>query len=102
MTFAAVILLALGTYAMRLSGPFLYDRIQLSGRAQEWLTLPAVALLSALVATSTLLPSGEFDSAARVVGVGVGVLAALRQLPFVVVLVLAAATTALLRQFGVR
>ncbi len=100
MTFYAIVLFALGTYALRLAGPFLHDRIQLSDRTQEWLTLPAVALLSALAAVSTLLPSGEFDSVARVIGVGVGVLAALRNLPFVVVVVLAAATTAGLRQLG--
>jgi branched chain amino acid efflux pump len=37
---------------------------------------------------------------ARVVGVAVGIVAALRRLPFVVVVLLAAGTTAVLRQFG--
>jgi len=100
-TLAAILLFALGTYALRLTGPLLHDRIDLSEGTREWLTLPAVALLSALAVTATLLPGGEFDSIARVAGVTVGILAALRRLPFVLVVLLAAATTALLRQFGV-
>lgn len=101
MTFTAVLLFAAATYALRLTGPFLHDRIQLSDRTQEWLTLPAVALLSALAATSTLLPGGDFDSTARVIGVSAGVLAAIRGLPFIVVVILAAGATAVLRRLGI-
>ena len=75
-------------------------RIEVSDRTRTWLTLPTVALLAALAATATLLPGGEFDSVARVVGVAVGIVAALRRLPFVVVVLLAAGTTAVLRQLG--
>lgn len=100
MTLVAILLFASGTYALRLAGPVLYNRIDLSDRTRTWLTLPTVALLAALAATATLLPGGEFDSVARVVGVAVGIVAALRRLPFVVVVLLAAGTTAVLRQLG--
>lgn len=100
MTLVAILLFAGGTYALRLAGPVLYNRIDVSDRTRRWLTLPTVALLAALAATATLLPGGEFDSVARVVGVAVGIVAALRRLPFVVVVLLAAGTTAVLRQFG--
>ena len=84
-TLVAILLFAGGTYALRLAGPVLYNRIDVSDRTRTWLTLPTVALLAALAATATLLPGGEFDSVARVVGVAVGIVAALRRLPFVVV-----------------
>ena len=99
-TLVSILLFAGGTYALRLAGPVLYNRIDVSDRTRRWLTLPTVALLAALAATATLLPGGEFDSVARVVGVAVGIVAALRRLPFVVVVLLAAGTTAVLRQLG--
>jgi len=95
-----IMLFAAGTYLLRLTGPLLSHRIEMSDRARNWLTLPAVALLAALAATSTLLSGTELDSYARPVGVAVGVLAALRRQPFVVVVLLAAGTTAALRLLG--
>ena len=67
MTLVAILLFAGGTYALRLAGPVLYNRIDVSDRTRRWLTLPTVALLAALAATATLLSGGEFDSVARVV-----------------------------------
>jgi hypothetical protein len=55
----------------------------------------------ALVATAALIEDGGFAGWARPVGVAVGALAAWRRAPFVLVVVLAAATTAGLRAVGV-
>ncbi|MQA23953.1 MAG: AzlD domain-containing protein [Micromonosporaceae bacterium] len=101
MTLTAILLLAAGTYAFRLAGPLLGDRIELSEERQEWLRLPAIALLAALVATATLYSAAEFAGWARVIGVAVAALAAWRRAPFVVVVMAAAAVTALLRLAGV-
>lgn len=98
MTLLPVLLLAAGTFAFRLSGPLLSQRIQVSARVQHLLTLSAIALLSALVATATL---GGFTSAARPTGVVVGAVLAWLRLPFVVVVVAAAGTAAVLRMLGV-
>jgi hypothetical protein len=65
------------------------------------MSIGAVVLLSALVATSALLDGHDFAGAARPAGVAVGGLLAWRRAPFVVVVVAAAATTALLRLAGV-
>ncbi len=56
----------------------------------------------ALVATAALTDGGGFAGWARPGGVAVGALAAWRRAPFVLVVVLAAATTAALRYLGVR
>jgi branched-subunit amino acid transport protein len=101
MTWIAIAVLALGTYAMRLAGPLLRSRFTVPEAVERYLSLAAVALLAALVATATLLDGAEFAGYARPVGVLVGAALAWRKLPFVVVVVTAAATTALLRLLGV-
>ncbi|MCP3140640.1 AzlD domain-containing protein [Pyxidicoccus xibeiensis] len=100
MTLLPILILAAGTYAFRLAGPLLSQRIQVSARVQRLLTLSAIALLSALVATAALTSNGGFAGWARPAGVAVGAALALLRLPFVVVVVAAAATTALLRMTG--
>jgi branched-subunit amino acid transport protein len=97
----AIALLAAGTYGFRVAGPLLRSRVHLSDTVNRYLSLGAVALLAALIATAALVDGGQFDSVARPVGVLVGAVLAWRRLPFVVVVVAAAATAALLRLMGV-
>lgn len=101
MTWAAVLVLAVGTYLIRLSGPVLRGRLRLTPAVERLLALGAVALLAALVVTATLTAGDGFAGWSRPAGVAVGAVAVLRRLPFVVVVVAAAGTTAALRAFGV-
>jgi branched-subunit amino acid transport protein len=101
-TLAAVLVLAVGTCAFRLAGPLLRDRIRLPDRVRDLMTTAATVLLVALVATSSLTDGHRFAGWALPAGVAVGGLAAWRKLPFVVVVVLAAETTAGLRSIGIR
>jgi branched-subunit amino acid transport protein len=102
MTWLAIGALALGTYALRLAGPLLRSRLKLSEPVKRYLSLGAVALLAALIATAALIDDGGFAGVARPAGVGVGAVLAWRRLPFVVVVVAAALTAALLRLAGIR
>lgn len=101
MTWAAVLSLAGGTYLIRLSGLLLRGRVSVPARVERYLDLGATALLVALVALSTFTQDGGFAGWARPVGVIVGAVAAWRKVPFVLVVILAAGTTALLRLAGV-
>lgn len=101
MTLVAILLLAGGTYAFRVTGPLLHDRIQLSDRVQRLLSVSASVLLVALVATAALTQGHVFAGWARPAGVLVGGVLAVRRLPFLVVVVAAVATTAGLRLLGV-
>jgi branched-subunit amino acid transport protein len=96
-----VIVLAIGTYAFRFAGPLLRDRITLPDRVKEVMQAAATVLLVALIATATLTRNGGFAGWALPIGVAVGGIAAWRKAPFVVVVVLAAITTAGLRWLGV-
>jgi branched-subunit amino acid transport protein len=94
---AAILTLAVGTYTMRLAGVLLRERLELSPALQRLLPMAAAALLAALAATAALTEDAGFAGIARPAGVAVGAVLAWRRAPFVVVVIAAAATAALLR-----
>src|SRR2546421_3927874 len=97
----AVLVLAAGTYAFRVSGLLLRDRFTLPDRVKELMSTAAVVLLLALIVTAALLDGKRFAGWALPAGVLVGGLVAWRKAPFVVVGIAAAAGTAGLRLLGV-
>ncbi|BBH66822.1 branched-chain amino acid transporter [Actinoplanes sp. OR16] len=101
MLIATILILGAGTYAIRLSGVLLRERLELSDSLQRLLPMAAAALLAALAATAALMAGSEFAGPARPAGVLVGALLAWRKAPFVAVVLAAAASTALLRLAGV-
>jgi branched-subunit amino acid transport protein len=102
MPLLAVAVLAAVTYAFRLAGPLLRDRLTVPAAAQRLLSSAAAVLLVALAATSALTAGHGFAGWARPAGVLVAGLLAARRVPFPVVIVAAAAVTALLRLGGIK
>ncbi|MBO7934911.1 MULTISPECIES: AzlD domain-containing protein [Streptomyces] len=100
-TVAAILVLAVGTYAFRLVGPALHGRVTLPDRVRELLTAGAVVLLVALLATGALTEGGGFAGWARPAGVLAGAALAWRRAPFAVVVLGAAGVTGVLRAVGV-
>ncbi|MGH3432186.1 MAG: AzlD domain-containing protein [Thermocrispum sp.] len=96
----AVGVLAVGTYGFRLAGPLLSERFTLSPRLEQLMVTATVVLLAALVATAAFIDGQVFAGWARPAGVLVGGVLAVRKAPFVVVVLAAAATAALLRAVG--
>ncbi|MHA6800535.1 AzlD domain-containing protein [Bounagaea algeriensis] len=97
MTLPVVLALACGTYLLRLAGPLLRERMRLSQRWERGMSIGAITLLGAFVVTSAAFDAGEFAGVERVAGVVVGGVLAWRRAPFALVVLAAAATTALLR-----
>lgn len=96
------IVLGLGTFAYRAAGPFLlHTRFTPGPRAQALMTTAATVLLFALAVTAAVADGSALADPARPAGVLVGGLLAWRRAPFIVVVVAAAGTTALLRLAGV-
>lgn len=92
-----LLVLAAGTYALKAAGPLLLGQRPMSPAVERVATLLPAALLSALVITSTAVSDGRIVLDARMPALLVaGVLLWLRA-PFVVVVLGAAATAALLR-----
>jgi uncharacterized membrane protein len=96
----AVVLLAGGTYALRVCGPVLHRRIELSSRLRGMLSVAATVLLCALVAISALTAGHAFAGWARPAGVLVGGVLAARRAPFLAAVIAAVVTTAVLRRLG--
>jgi branched-subunit amino acid transport protein len=96
-----IMLLAVGTYAFRLSGPLLRTRTEVSERVETLLADAAIVLLMAVLTTTALTQDQQFAGFARLSGVLVAGVLAWRKAPFVVIVLAAALTTALLRLAGV-
>jgi branched-subunit amino acid transport protein len=99
---AGLIALSAGTFAFRLAGPVLRQRISFPPWAERLLETAAVILLAALVVTTGLTEGHHLAGLARPAGVCAGGALAWRKAPFLVVVLAAAATTAGLRLLGVR
>jgi len=97
----AVVVAALIAFALKLAGFLVPESVLSHPRARRVTAAIPVAMLAALVATQTLGgPDGTLVVDARVAAVGVAVVALLRRAPFIVVVVLGAATAAALRAVG--
>ncbi|MFD4181348.1 AzlD domain-containing protein [Rhodococcus sp. NPDC058514] len=97
----AVLVLGAGTYAFRFAGPALRSRGIVPDRLETVLATGAVVLLTAVAATGALTEGGGAAGIARPVGVLVGGVLVWRKAPFVVSILAAAATAAILRLLGV-
>ncbi|MFI5729422.1 AzlD domain-containing protein [Kribbella sp. NPDC051587] len=98
---AGIVILAIGTFSLRIAGPVLRSRFEIPERVQSLLAAAAIVLLTALVATAALTDGGGSAGVARPAGVLVGGVLAWRKAPFILVVVAAAATAAGLRLLGV-
>ena len=87
--------------ALDRAGPVLRQRISFPPRDERLLETAAVVMLAALVATTALTEGHGFAAPARPLGVLVGGVLAWRKAPFLVVVIAAATTTAVLRLIGV-
>ena len=109
MTITAILVLAVGTYAFRVAGPLLRSRLArarggeaaLPPRVDELMSTAATVLLVALIATAALTDGGSFAGVALPAGVLTGGVLAWRKVPFVIVVIAAAAVAAGLRALGV-
>ncbi len=104
MIWAAILVAGLGSYLLKLAGLSLPPRLFEHPVAARMVDLMPVALLAALIGVQVFAAGGThgqhlaFD--ARAAGLGVAVIALLLRAPFLVVVVLAAATAAVLRLLG--
>jgi|SRR5512132_797696 branched-subunit amino acid transport protein len=92
-----IVCCAVGTLALKATGPILLGGRTLPARVDAVVRLAGPALLAALVATSTFTSDGSLTVDARVIGLGVAAVAIRFHAPALLVVVLAAAATALVR-----
>jgi uncharacterized membrane protein len=93
----AILLGSLGCYVLKFAGLSVPEAVLQDERVQKVAALLPVALLAALVAIQTFSSGNTLTLDARAAGLGVALIAVLVRLPFLAVVALATATTALLR-----
>ena len=98
MTWTLVILLTLGAYAFKVTGLVFLGGRSLPPMFERCLALIPAAVVTALVMKDTFTQGQELVLDARALGIAVAVIAAWRKAPLIVVIVLGAAVTALVRQ----
>ena len=100
MSWAAILGLAAGCYLLKVLGLVLLGGRELTPTVDRCVGLLPAALLPTLIAVQTLTTDHRWVLDARAAGVGAAVLAAWRKAPFPVIIVVGAATTALVRAFS--
>jgi branched-subunit amino acid transport protein len=100
MSWTAILLLGAAAYAMKAVGPLVVGRRAVRADLTHVLELLAVPLLAALVLVQTLDGGGRLVLDARVPALCVAAVLVRRRAPFLVVVLAAAGTAALLRAAG--
>lgn len=100
MSWPALLALGAAAYLFKAAGPLLLGARAIPARSERLLSLLAVPLLAALVAVQTLDGGERLVLDARVPALGVAALLVWRRAPFLVVVLAAAGTAALLRALG--
>lgn len=100
MIWPAVILGSVGCYVLKLVGYLLPDDTLNSPRIRHIAGLMPVALLAALVAVQTFAQGQQLVIDGRLAGLAAAITALVLRAPFLVVVLVAAATAALLRAAG--
>jgi len=98
MTWTLIILLTLGAYAFKVTGLVFLGGRSLPPVFERCLALIPAAVVTALVMKDTFTNGQELVLDARALGIAVAGIAAWRKAPLIVVIVLGAAVTALVRQ----
>jgi branched-subunit amino acid transport protein len=93
----AILVTAAGCYLLKLAGLSIPDRVLDRPFVQRLADLIPVALLGALVAVQALSTGQSLEVDARLAGFAAGAVALVLRAPFLVVVFVAALTTALLR-----
>lgn len=93
----AILVGSSGCYALKLAGLSVPRRLLLNVRVARISTIVPIALLATLVAVQTFTAGTRLVVDARAGGVAVACLAVLARAPFLVVVAVAVAATALLR-----
>jgi uncharacterized membrane protein len=100
MTWTLVIVLAIGAYVFKVTGLVFLGGRSLPPILERCLALIPAAVISALVVKDTLTAGQDVVIDARAAGIAVAAFAAWRRWPLIVVIVLGAVVTALVRRIG--
>ena len=94
MNWAPVVIASVGCLLLKLVGTFANSRFVDLPVVQKYVPYLPVTLLTSLTVSNTISPGQPWHTDARIVGVAAGLVALWRKLPFLAVLLIAAAVAA--------
>ncbi len=100
MTWTLVLVLAAAAYSFKVLGLIVVGRRQLPAPLERCLALIPAALIAALIVNDTFADGQDLVLDARAAGVAAAVVAAWRRAPLIVVILIGAAVTAIMRQIA--
>ncbi|MCU1396091.1 MAG: AzlD protein [Ilumatobacteraceae bacterium] len=100
MTWGLVFGLAIGAYAFKVLGLVVVGDRPLPAALERCLALIPAAVIAAIVAKDTLSVGQHLEIDARLAGVSLAIVAAWRKMPVIVVILVGAATTAIVRRLA--
>lgn len=100
MIWPAVVIGSLGCYLLKVAGYVVPERILDSPRLRRLTALLPIALLAALVGVQTFSVGTAVQIDARLAGLAAAIIALVLRAPFLLVVLVAAVTAALLRATG--
>ncbi len=100
-TWAALLSMAIGCYALKLAGVSIPEAVLDNARVRAIAVLLPVALLAGLTAVQTFSDGNGLVLDARAAGVAAAAVALLMRAPFLLVIIVAAAVAAALRALGI-
>lgn len=100
MSWSGVLIASVGCYVLKSAGAFVPRRLIERRSVQAIAPLVPIALLIALVVVNAIGTGRRYGLDARLAGMTVAVVAITRRVPFLLVVILASATTALVRQIA--
>ena len=100
MIWPAVIIGSIGAYLLKLTGYVIPARVLDNPRLRRLTALLPIALLAALVGVQTFSTGTELQIDARLAGLAAAIIALVLRAPFLVVVLIAAVTAAVLRASG--
>lgn len=100
MIWPAVIIGSIGAYLLKLTGYVIPARVLDNPRLRTLTALLPIALLAALVGVQTFSTGTQLQIDARIAGLAAAIVALTLRAPFLVVVLVAAATAAVLRAAG--
>lgn len=96
-----ILILALGSYSLRLAGPYLRQHLTRFPDIEVLSNELGQILLFSLAIATAVFEVGEFAGFARLIGFVIAAFLAYKRVPLLIIILLAASATALLRLLGV-
>jgi hypothetical protein len=95
-----ILILALGSYGLRIAGPYMRQHLMSFSKLEKIASELSGILLFSVAITAALFEASHFAGFSRLLGFLVAAFLTYKKMPFIIIVLSAAITTAILRALG--